>query len=88
MDLGSVSSYIVLSLSVVLFGVKAFALADCIGRKPADFTMIETLPKRGWLLVLGLALAVHLLDWYPVGILNLVGTVAAFVYLVQLRGNR
>jgi hypothetical protein len=36
-------------------------------------------------LVLGLFLVAHMLNWRPIGILNLIGTVAAFVYLADAR---
>lgn len=88
LDIAGVSNGIILGLSIALFAAKAFALADCIGRRPAAFPVGETLPKQGWLVVLGLALAVHLINWNPVGLLNLIGSVAALVYLAQLRGNR
>ena len=76
-----------LALSVVLFGVKAFALIDCVARKPAQFIDASQVSRNGWLLILGLAVLAHLVMWNPLGILNLLGTVAALVYLAQLRGS-
>ena len=74
-------------LSIVLFAAKAFALADCVVRRSSQFSQLDTLPKQTWLIILGLAVAAHLLFWAPLGILNLVGTVAALVYLAQVRGS-
>lgn len=74
-------------LSILLFVAKGFALVDCISRRPAQFGQIETLPKQTWLILLSLAVVAHLLFWYPLGILNLLGTVAALVYLAQVRGS-
>jgi hypothetical protein len=76
-----------LVLSVVLFGVKAFALIDCIVRKPHDFIDATQVSKNGWLVILGLAVVAHLVSFGPLGLLNLLGTVAALVYLAQLRGR-
>jgi hypothetical protein len=78
---------LLLVISVALFALKAFALADCVGRKPGEFVVLNTMQKSGWLVILGLGLGVHLLWWYPLSLLNLVGTVAAAVYLAQVRGS-
>ena len=76
-----------LVLSLGLFAVKGFAMADCVGRRASDFSNYETLSKNGWLVILGLALGAHILMWNPLAILNLVGSVAALVYLAQVRGS-
>jgi hypothetical protein len=77
-----------LALSAVLFGVKVFALVDCIARKPADIERASQVSKNGWLVILALSIVAHAVTWgHPIGILNLLGTVAAFVYLAQLRGS-
>ena len=82
-----VQSSIALVLSLVLFGVKMAALVDCVARDNSKFVQVGTMPRRNWLIILGLAVAVHAIDWNPIGILNLVGTVAALVYLALLRGS-
>lgn len=74
-------------LSIALFAAKAFALVDCIVRRSSQFEYLETLPKQTWLIILGLSVAAHVVLWAPLGILNLVGTVAALVYLAQVRGS-
>jgi hypothetical protein len=74
-------------LAVLLFAVKVFALIDCVGRKPAQFSYHDTLPKNTWLVILVLAVLAHLVDFSPLGLLSLLGTVAALVYLAQLRGS-
>ncbi len=76
-----------LALSVALFGVKVFALVDCVARKPGDFVNATQVSKNGWLVILGLTVAAHIVSWNPLSLLNLLGTVAALVYLAQLRGN-
>ncbi|WP_293784232.1 DUF2516 family protein [uncultured Aeromicrobium sp.] len=80
-------SYLALALSVILLCVKVFALIDCVRRRPYDFELAGTLQKNAWLVILGLSVVVHLifLGSGPLGLLNLAGTVAALVYLAQLR---
>ena len=79
--------YLGAAVSLVPFGVKAFALVDCVARKPAQFVDASQVSRNGWLVILGLAVLAHLVSWNPLGILNLLGTVAALVYLAQLRGS-
>lgn len=86
MSFFEVQGGIALVLALILFAVKAFALIDCVARKESDFSY--SMPKRNWLIILVIALVAHLLIWDPISILNLLGTVAALVYLAQLRGSR
>jgi len=74
-------------LSIALFVAKGFALVDCVARRSSQFEYLETLPKQTWLILLGLAVLAHAVFWYPLGLLNLIGTVAALVYLAQVRGS-
>lgn len=89
MELVNLSSTLLLLLSIVLFVVKAFALVDVATRDATDIEFRSPLPKQGWLIILILAVLAHLLvdPWNPLGILNLAGTLAAFVYLAQVRGS-
>jgi uncharacterized protein DUF2516 len=82
-----VQSSLSLVLSIVLFLVKLGALVDCVARDDSKFAQVGTMPRRNWLIILGLTVAVHAVDWNPLGILNLLGTVAALVYLALLRGS-
>jgi len=87
-DFFAVQNGLSLIIGIALFAAKAFALVDCVGRPAAQFTYIETLPKRSWLIILVLAVGGHIVDGFsPLGLLSLVGTVAAFVYLAQVRGS-
>ena len=74
-----------LAISLVLFACKAFAFVDAATRSPALFAAADKQSKNFWLIVLGLFLVAHMLLWHPIGILNLIGTVAAFVYLADVR---
>lgn len=82
-----VQSSLSLVLSLILFGVKIAALVDCVSRDNAKFLQVGTMPRRSWLIILVLTVAVHALTWNPLSLLNLVGTVAALVYLALLRGS-
>ncbi len=82
-----VQSSISLVLSLVLFIIKVGALVDCVARDNSKFVQVGTMPRRNWLIILGLTVVVHAIDWNPLGLLNLVGTVAALVYLALLRGS-
>lgn len=88
LDFAGVQGGISLVLSVVLLAVKGFALIDCIGRSERSFSLYDTLPKKTWLIILGLALVAHLVSAAPLSLLNLIGTVAALVYLAQVRGSQ
>lgn len=74
-----------LGIYLVLLVVKIFALVDALVRPAPAFVSEGKLTKGAWLLILGLALAVHLVSIGPLGFLNLIGTVAAFVYLADVR---
>jgi hypothetical protein len=45
--------------------------------------------KNGWLVILGLSVVAHIVTFdNPLRLLNLAGTLAAFVYLAQVRGSQ
>jgi hypothetical protein len=74
-----------LGLSLVLFVCKAVAFVDALSRPEAVFVASGKQTKSFWLLILGLALVANMLRWSPISLLNLVGTVAALVYLADVR---
>lgn len=71
--------------TVVLFGVKAWAFIDALSHRPEAFPAADKLTKQAWLLITGIFLAAHMILWQPIGIINIIGTVAAFVYLLDVR---
>ena len=76
------------ALSLVLLAVKVFALGDCVARKPQTFEGASPVSKNGWLVILGLSVVAHLVTWdNPLRLLNLAGTLAALVYLAQVRSS-
>jgi hypothetical protein len=70
-------------VSLVLLAVKLWALVDASLRNPQAFPAVDKLTKTAWLWILGLAFVADLV--LPNMLLMLAGTVAAFVYLLDVR---
>ena len=70
--------------TLVVFVIQAWAFVDAVSHRPEAFVAADKLTKPAWCIILGLALA---LTFVPVGglTLSLVGTIAAFVYLADVR---
>jgi hypothetical protein len=81
----AVPSLITLVISVIQFAVVAFAFIDATRHRPDAFPAVDRGSKTGWLIGLGIALVAHLLFWYPLNFLNLIGIVAALVYVLDVR---
>ena len=78
------SSFLMI-VSLVLFAAQAWAFIDAVSRPGQAFVAADKMTKQAWLIILGVALAAHMLLWNPISILNLAGAVAAIVYLVDAR---
>ena len=71
---------------LALMAVKVFAFVDAASRRKDAFVAADKMTKPAWLLILGLAVVVSLvLSRSPLGLLSIVGTVAAFVYILDAR---
>jgi len=81
----SAPSLILSLVTLVVFVMQAWAFIDAVSRRPDAFVAADKLTKQAWLIILGLALAAHMLIWNPLSFLNLIGTVAGIVYLVDAR---
>jgi hypothetical protein len=81
----AIESGIMLVATLVLFAVKAFAFVDALGRPDQAFPAADRQTKKFWLLVLGLFLLEHIIFWQVLGILSLIGTIAALVYVLDVR---
>jgi Protein of unknown function (DUF2516) len=81
----TIENYAAFIIWVVLFFVKLFALCDAVIRKDALYVAADKQNKAFWLLLLVVFLALHIVLRDPRHILNLIGTVAAFVYLADVR---
>ena len=69
----------------VLLAVKVFAFVDALIRPTQAYVAAGKLTKPAWLLILGLTVATALVWPSVIGILSIVGIVAAFVYLLDVR---
>lgn len=85
LDLFELQNNLMLALTLVLFVCKAVAFVDAATRPPALFLAAGKQTKPFWVLILGLALAVNMVFWSPISLFNIIGTVAAFVYLADAR---
>lgn len=78
-------------LSWGLFALWLWALADCLTRKGQAFPAVDKLTKPAWLGILAFATLLGTLtaqpfgNAAPMGILQLIATVAAAVYLADVR---
>lgn len=80
-----IQSFVLLVATLALFAVQGWAFVDAVSRKPETFVAADKMTKKAWLVILGLALAAHMVFWHPISLLNLVGAVAALVYLADVR---
>ena len=77
---------ILLVITVVLLGVKIFALVTALGFSPQHYEAAGKLTKPAWVAILGLAVAANvILLGSPIGLVNLAFTIATFVYLADVR---
>jgi asparagine N-glycosylation enzyme membrane subunit Stt3 len=72
-------------LSLVMFVAQAYAFLDATTHRPDAYVAGDKLTKKAWLIILGLGVAAHMLIWQPISLFNLIGIVAALVYLVDVR---
>ncbi|MDP9444464.1 MAG: DUF2516 family protein [Actinomycetota bacterium] len=84
-DLADVQGTILLVTTFALFVAKAFACLDALSRPAQAFEAADRQTKNFWLILLGCFLVAHMLFWHPISLLNLIGTIAALVYLVDVR---
>ncbi|MBA3308931.1 MAG: DUF2516 family protein [Nocardioidaceae bacterium] len=80
-----IESYVSLGIWLALLIVKVVALVDAVIHKPEFYVAADKQNKVFWLLLLGIFLALHLVLRDPLNFLNLIGHVAAFVYLADVR---
>jgi hypothetical protein len=66
-------------------GLKVFAFVDALRTDTHAFPYAGKRTKGLWLAITGVALAVNVVVINPLNFLNLIGVVAAVVYLVDVR---
>lgn len=73
-------------VELVLLAVKTFSFVNSLLWSAESYTAAGKLTKPAWTIILGLGLAVQVvLGGTPIGLLNLAFTIAAFVYLADVR---
>ena len=76
---------LMLVVYLALGAVKVFAFVSSLLWSAEHYTAAGKLTKPAWTIILGLALLVQVLMPGIINLLNLVGTIAAFVYLADVR---
>jgi len=77
---------VLLIVELVLLMVKVFAFVNSLMWSAEAYSAANKLTKPAWTIILGLGVAVHLVfGGGPISLLNLVFTIAAFVYLADVR---
>ncbi|KRF21174.1 hypothetical protein ASG90_01860 [Nocardioides sp. Soil797] len=86
-DIFLIESYVVLAATFIALGVKVFAFVNALLWPAEAYSAANKLSKPAWLAILGVALAaqVILIQSSPLMFLHLIGSVAAIVYLVDVR---
>jgi Protein of unknown function (DUF2516) len=74
-----------MTVSLVMFVLQAFAFVDAVTHRPDAYAAADKLTKNAWTIILGLGVVAHMLFWSPLSLFNLVGIIAAIVYLVDVR---
>ena len=80
-----IESYFMLALAVALLGVKVFAFVSSLLFSKESYPAANKLTKPAWCAILGLGLACQFLFVSPLNFINLAFTIAAFVYLADVR---
>lgn len=76
---------LMLIVELVLLVVKLFAFINSLLYSAEAYNAANKLTKPAWTIILGLGLVVQVVLGGPLGIINLVFTIAAFVYLADVR---
>ena len=86
MTVFGLESGFMLIVELVLLAVKVFTFVNSLLWSSESYRAAGKLTKPAWTIILGLGLAVQVvMPGGPIGLLNLVFTIAAFVYLADVR---
>jgi hypothetical protein len=80
-----IESYFMLALAVAVLGVKVFAFVSSLLFSSESYPAANKLTKPAWCAILGLGLACQFVFVSPLNFINLAFTIAAFVYLADVR---
>ena len=84
-DIFVVESSVLLAVSLALLAVKIFALVTALMFSPEHYRAADKLTKPTWVAILGLGVLANVVLPGSIGIINLAFTIAALVYLVDVR---
>ncbi|WP_203336303.1 DUF2516 family protein [Nocardioides limicola] len=86
-DALSIQGYLSLAIVLAVLLVKLFAFVNAVMYPSAAYVAAGKLTKPAWATILGLGLAAQVLflGRGPLGLLNIVFTIAAIVYIVDVR---
>ena len=85
MNVFDVESGFMLLVLVIVVGVKIYAFANSLMFSAESYPAANKLTKPAWGIILGLGLVLQLLWVSPLNMINLAFTIAAFVYLADVR---
>lgn len=72
-------------LTVASLGLKVYAFVDALRVPAPSYASAGKLTKNLWLIFLGVAVAVNIVMLNPINFINIIGVVAAAVYLLDVR---
>lgn len=85
MNVFQVEGTIMLVVFFVLLAVKIYAFGSALMFSAEAYSAANKLTKPAWCIILGLGVAVQLVFQAPLGFLSIAFTIAAFVYLADVR---
>ena len=87
MNVFAIEGIFSLLVEVILLGVRIYAFVNCLMFSKEHYTAANKLTKPAWSIILGLGLVLQVLmvASSPINLINLAFTIAAFVYLADVR---
>jgi hypothetical protein len=82
-----IEAMVILAVIVIALAVKVFAFVNALMWPAEAYAAANKLTKPGWLAILGVGLAAQILliSWPPLNPIHLVASIAAIVFLVDVR---
>ncbi len=65
LELFALQNGLLLVASLAIFAIQAWAFVDAVSHRPEAYVAADKLTKPTWLIILGVALAAHMLIWSP-----------------------
>ncbi|WP_217996898.1 DUF2516 family protein [Nocardioides jensenii] len=87
LNIFAIENYVMLAVVLIALAIKVFAFVNALLWPSDAYTAANKLTKPAWVAILGLALLAQLLlaEASPLNLLHLIGSIAAIVYLVDVR---